>query len=437
MSRRGHKVAPFKKGPDYIDAAWLAQAAGRSCRNLDPWLMPEDTIQGLFSLHASKTRISIMEGNRGLFDGMDAQGSNSTAELCRILSMPVLLILPVVKQTRTAAAIVLGCEQFAQKHKIKLGGVVLNRVATARQKRVICQAIEDYTETPVLGAIPRLKDTSLIAGRHLGLIPVAEQAEPRTMLDFAAQVMEDHVDLDAVLAMADEAGTMPVMTPVDHDAPQAKVRIGVVRDGAFNFYYPENLQALEDAGARLVMVDALQDDRLPQLDALYVGGGFPETHLGRLERNKALRNDIRSAAAKGLPVYAECGGLMFLCDEVRTADGAASMCGVLPYTVTMHKKPAGHGYCELLVEKPNPFYAVGEVLRGHEFHYSRVEQDTSATAVCAMRRGTGLGNGRDGLCFQNVWASYTHIHAAGLPQWARGMIRAAQGFSSENTKETL
>jgi cobyrinic acid a,c-diamide synthase len=422
-------VAPFKKGPDYIDAAWLGAASGRDARNLDTYMMPPAAI-GESLRRSGDADLALVEGNRGLHDGFDAAGSHSTAELAKLLRSPVLLVLDVTKMTRTAAAVVLGCA--ALDREVNLAGVILNQVSTGRQERVIRDAMEAVGAPPVLGAIPRL-DGDLLPGRHLGLLTAVEHPRREEALRRAEDAVSAHVDLDALLASARSA---PAVEFADHPARRAgePVTIGVFRDRAFSFYYPENLEALEEQGAELVFISPLEDERLPEVDGLYAGGGFPEVHAERLSDNRGFREQVRAAVEAGLPIYAECGGLMYLGRELSMGDDRFPMSGVLDLALEQTSRPQGHGYVEAEVDRSNLFHPDGARLLGHEFHYSRViEEEEMPETVLRLERGRGACSGRDGFAVGRVWASYLHLHALGTPTWAPAFVRLAGQFREERT----
>jgi cobyrinic acid a,c-diamide synthase len=423
LARRGAKVAAFKKGPDYIDAAWLGAAAGKPGRNLDTFLMKDESLGKALETGAGADLL-VVEGNRGLYDGVDAQGGHSTAELAKKLGAPILLVVDVTKTTRTAAALVLGCQKLDPEAWI--AGVVLNRVATPRHEAVIRDAIASATGVPVLGAIGLLRSEARLVGRHLGLVTAAEHPGREEALEKIADVVECAVALDAVVALAGRAfeRTFPEAAPPSKgDA----VRIGVVRDVAFSFYYPENLEALEARGAELVPVAALEDEAIPDVDAVYVGGGFPEVHAERLSLARRFLGSLREAAASGVPVYAECGGLMLLSRDLSVQGRRYPMAGVLDLQVEQTVRPKGHGYAVGSVDWPNPFFAVGTELRGHEFHYSHVVAGADAgRTVMGLSKGTGVHERRDGVVKGNVWASYVHLHASTSDAWADGLVAAAR-----------
>ena len=421
LANAGFAVSPFKKGPDYIDAGWLGLAARRPCHNLDPFLMDADTIRDSFRRHLAEEGIAVVEGNRGLFDGVDSRGGYSTAELARILSLPVVLVVDCTKTTRTVAAMVLGCRML--EPDIDIAGVVLNRIGTERQRQVISEAVEGDAGVPVLGAVFRSRD-DVFPQRHLGVTPGPEHADAEEAVEKLAARISEQVDRERIVALAGECSAACVS---GETGPGSGPVIGVVRDSAFQFYYPDNLAALESLGARLVEIDATRDPGLPPLDGLYIGGGFPETNAAALAENAGLRGELKSLALAGLPVYAECGGLIYLGESLEHEGRVYPMTGVLPIRFKMARRPQGHGYTELLTERDNPFYPRGAVVRGHEFRYSRVNHwdGDPDELVFRVRRGVGFAGKRDGVRRARVLGLYTHVHALATREWARGMLSAA------------
>ncbi|NQT69905.1 MAG: cobyrinate a,c-diamide synthase [Desulfobacteraceae bacterium] len=435
----GKNVTPFKKGPDYIDAGWLALAAGRPCHNLDTFLIETKHILQSFLRHSGKNDIAVIEGNRGLYDGIDIQGSTSTAELAKLLQAPVVLCIDCTKSTRTMAAAVLGCMQFDPAVDIK--GVVLNRVAGSRHEQILRQSIEHHCNIRVLGAVPKLGKQNF-PERHMGLIPTQEHAWAKESIDAAAQIAVKYLDLDALAEIARQAPNLgsggiqypaasrqPPATNNQHSAP----RIGIIKDSAFQFYYPENIEALVDAGAETVFISPLTRDTIPPVDALYIGGGFPETHAEQLSANVTFKAQLKLLAQDGLPIYAECGGLMYLGEELVLDEKSYPMAGVLPVVFGFSKKPQGHGYTIVVVKEKNPYFEVGAELRGHEFHYSRVLKWRGAAKdlIFGMKRGTGFIDNKDGVRYKNVLATYTHLHALGSPAWAEAMVRNAIAYKNK------
>jgi cobyrinic acid a,c-diamide synthase len=391
LRKKGSKITPFKKGPDYIDAGWLARASGVPCYNLDLFMMsPEQAVES-FMAHSFGSHIAVIEGNRGLYDGMDHKGTYSTAELAKLLNAPVVIIIDCTKTTNTIAAMVL----------------------------------------PVLGAIPRLKDDPF-PERHMGLTPFQEHQGIEESIAAVEEIGARYLDMDQILRVAASAGTIKAVESkqlsVDNRNRLRSAaygpRIGVIRDSAFQFYYQENFEELEKRGAKLIEVSPLSENSLPDIDALYIGGGFPETHAIALAENISFRDSLYNAIQDSLPVYAECGGLMYLGKSLRLDERTYPMVGALPITFGLQKKPLAHGYTIVEVEEANPFFSRGSIFKGHEFHYSRVlEIEKNDTNMAFnVKRGKGIVDNKDGICYKNVFASYTHLHAIGSPEWADGMI---------------
>jgi cobyrinic acid a,c-diamide synthase len=422
---QGRSIVPFKKGPDYIDAAWLRWAAGVPCYNLDPYLMPREQIVGSFLRRTQGVHGAVVEGNRGLYDGVDAQGTYSTAELAKVLRVPVVVVMEATKTTRTAAAMILGLRQLDPE--VDLRGVILNQVAGGRHESVLRQSIERYSGVRVLGALPRLRGISF-PERHLGLVPPEEHGSQDEVIRVAADAVRSHVDLEALWEAARACGELPALH-LYRGKPGGRVqcRVGVVQDEGFHFYYPENIEALEEHGAEVVSFSALNQRRLPQVDALYIGGGFPEVYVQRLADNATLRADIRSAVEDGLPVYAECGGLMYLGNRLRVRGREYPMVGALPLVTEFTERPQGHGYTGLEAVAGNPFFPVGYRLKGHEFHYSRIVALDESQVEFGFRveRGSGLDGRREGIVRKGVLGTYTHIHALGCDAWPQGLVRQA------------
>jgi len=472
LSESGKSIAPFKKGPDYIDAGWLALAAGRPCYNLDSFLLNEDQNLQSFLSHSINSDISIIEGNRGLYDGIDLEGSTSTAELAKLLKCPVVLCVDCTKITRTMAAVVAGCIQFDRQ--VSINGVILNRVANARHEKKLCETIEHYCKIPVLGAIPKLNQ-QLFPERHLGLVPTPEHDWAKDSIEAVIRIAQEHLDLDAIVAIARQApelnaeigmgtaetknqepaagdrepetrrqkpaaGDQRPGTSLPSAARRAKggdqkPRIGILKDSAFQFYYPENIDALVAGGAEVIFISPLRDTELPELDGLYIGGGFPETHAQQLADNKNFSARLKDLVEDGFPIYAECGGLMYLGESLVLEGKSYPMAGVLALTFDFYQRPQGHGYTIFKVERENPYFAVGSEIRGHEFHYSRVSNWTGdkSDLVFHMKRGVGIDKDRDGIIYKNVLATYTHVHAVGTPEWGEALVRRATLFKKRTS----
>jgi cobyrinic acid a,c-diamide synthase len=326
---------------------------------------------------------------------------------------------------------VLGCQKFDLDVPIK--GVILNRLANLRQETIIRKSIEHYCHLPVVGAIPRLTNITF-PGRHLGLVPPQEHPRAQEAIGNAAEIAGKYLDLDTLWQIANHAPPLPVSSKIYPERIQRKVAIGIIRDSAFQFYYPENIEALEREGAEILEFSALTDELPPSIHALYIGGGFPETHAAVLSANVRLRQSIKQAARDGLPVYAECGGLMYLGEKLIWEGKDYPMVGVFPIVIGVSKKPQGHGYSIIEVDAPNPFFKPGQILRGHEFHYSHIlglSHNENIYFAFKMKRGQGIKNNMDGLCYKNVLATYTHLHAFGTKEWVEGIMNRAVAYKEQ------
>jgi cobyrinic acid a,c-diamide synthase len=428
LTRRGRRVVPFKKGADYIDAAWLSRAANHLCRNLDLFMADRDQVYRSFIRAAPAGDIALIEGNRGLYDGMNAAGTYSSAELAKLVKAPVILVCDSTKTTRTLAAMILGCRQFDDEVDIR--GVVINRIAGRRHEEILRETIGSYCDLPVVGAIPKMRNLQF-PERHLGLVPPQEHDRVPDAVRVAADVIEQYVDMDAIEGLAAGASVLPrVDVAVDGRKARPSVRIAVLRDEAFQFYYPENLEALEREGGQLIELSPLRDRQLPPVDAMYIGGGFPETLAESLVANAEFRKSVAGAVEAGMPVYAECAGAVYLGEKLIIGENTYPMTGAMPVTYGFSERPQGHGYATMEAVGDNPFYRPGETIRGHEFHYSHVlELDKSKlTFAFKVKRGSGMDGEHDGLCYKNALATYCHIHALGATNWAASFVRAANSY---------
>jgi cobyrinic acid a,c-diamide synthase len=434
LTQRGLSIQPFKKGPDYIDPSWLTVATDRSCRNLDLFLIPKDRLRQSFHRSCEGADLAVVEGAMGLYDGLDAYGT--TAEIASFLNLPILLVVNTSRMTTSIAAMVKGYQLF--QTDIKIAGVILNYVSGRRHEEKLRGAVEQHCGIPVVGSIPRDPDLQIVE-RHLGLIPSLEADGATSLVQRIGKKLESHLDLEGILKIAKECRlARPVPFPTGERKEERleqpiKAKIGVMRDRAFNFYYPENFEALEEEGAQLIFINSFVD-RLPEVDGLYFGGGFPEFFLEDLEKNRELREDIARAIEAGLPVYAECAGLMYLCRSVHWQGRSFKMVGIIPAEVQLSDKPEGHGYAVVEVIDENPFFPVGLTLRGHEFHHSSLSRPGDLRFAYQVKRGQGVHHQRDGIVYKNLFASYVHLHALGTPEWARGFVSLASKERRSNLR---
>jgi cobyrinic acid a,c-diamide synthase len=425
---RGLAVQPFKKGPDYIDPMWLSLAAGRACRNLDYNTMTDAEITAAFIRHGGDAGLALIEGNKGLYDGLDLEGGNSNAALAALLGAPVVLVVDARGMTRGVAPLILGYQAFGSD--MRIAGIILNKVGGERHESKLRAIIERYTDVPVLGALHRHPEME-IPERHLGLMPSAEFGNAGEKIEAIASIVARQVDLDRLIAVAETAripgGEKLARKPAKR-AARKTARLGVVRDSAFCFYYSEDFEALEAAGAELVPIDTLCDTGLPGIDGLFIGGGFPETHMTVLEANVALRDELRAAIEGGMPVYAECGGLMYLARSLTWRGATCEMVGAIPADVVTHDRPQGRGYVRLRETKSFPWPVTdGEPgpreIPAHEFHYSSLENIGDGVSFAYdVLRGHGVDGRRDGIVYKNLLASYAHLRDTDRSAWARRFV---------------
>ncbi len=431
LQLRGLSVQPFKKGPDYIDPMWLSLAAGRNCHNLDFYTMKEQEILAVFSRHAQDAEVSVIEGNKGLYDGLDLEGGNSNAALATLLGAPVVLVIDARGMTRGIAPLILGYQAFDKR--VNIAGIILNKIGGSRHEAKLRAIIEHYTDIAVLGAV-HFDEKLVIAERHLGLVPSNEAAAARDKMDSLADALEAQVDIDHLLAIAGMAKGPEAMPAPRPTSARPDMRVGIARDSAFGFYYPGDLEALETAGARLVPVNMLQDTNLPDVDALLIGGGFPETHMAALEANISLRTQVQAAIQGGLPAYAECGGLMYLARSMTWKGRRFEMAGAIPGDIVMHDKPQGRGYVQLRETGSSPWphpEGASETLPAHEFHYSSLENlEGEPIFAYEMLRGAGVDGRHDGLVIGNLLANYAHLRDVEGNRWARRFVAFARECKS-------
>lgn len=436
LTREGLAIQPFKKGPDFVDPGWHRIASRRVSRNLDTFFMTPEKIREVIAQSARDSDVSIIEGAMGIFDGKDLEGSTSSAEIAKISNTPVILVVDTRRMTRTSAALVLGCQLFDPE--VKIAGVILNRVRSKRHEELMRAMIEETCHLPVLGALPTNDDLH-IPDRQLGLVSAPEVAHQDDLIDNLADIVAEHVDLEALVSIAQSAAPLGEHEETLLSASSAPITIhkqhptiAIIRDKAFCFYYEENLQALTCEGAELAFVDSLTDAQLPDnIHALYIGGGFPEEFAEQLEANEGFRASVKQHIEANLPVYAEGGGLMYLGNTLSYRDKSYQMVGALNLDTVMQEQRLAHGYSLLEANGEHGWFERGTVLKGHEFHHSQVTNlsPTAPFAFCKTRgtgRGAGVDGTHDGLCYRNLIASYTHVNAIASPVWARQLVQQAQ-----------
>ncbi|MCL4472763.1 MAG: cobyrinate a,c-diamide synthase [Actinobacteria bacterium] len=437
LKRRGLKVAPFKSGPDYIDPGFHLAVTGQRSRNLDTWLTSAEAVREIYRRGSSGADVSVIEGAMGLFDGRTGgSGSCSTAEVAQLTGGAVVLVVDCSRLARSLAPVLAGFAAFDRN--VDLAGAVLNNAGSPGHVRTLEEAARE-AGVPVLGVMPRREDIGL-PSRHLGLVQAEKgEAEFEERLQRIIDHVAENIDIDGLLEVARTDTARNTARPEDSAArdaarpdtarpetQQARVRIAVARDEAFSFYYVDSLEALEAAGAELIYFSPLHDVELPECEGLYLGGGYPELYAGGLEANASMLRSVAGALREGLPAYAECGGLVYLCREVLIEGKSHSLAGALPLDARMTGKRQALGYVEAIAKKDNLLLAAGASIRGHEFHWSAIDwrQDELAYDCFSSREAGGKA---EGFAAGNVLASYVHVHFSGNPAAAARFVGACAG----------
>ncbi len=415
LRRRGLVVQPFKVGPDFIDPLHHGRASGRPSRNLDGWMLGVEINRQRFARATADADAAVIEGVMGLYDGSEGKSDRgSTAEMAKLLDLPVVLVIDAGAMARSAAALIHGYVAFDPT--VRFAGVILNNVGGTAHAEMIRDAVGD--SIAILGALPRTADL-VIPERHLGLHLPHEARED--YVDQVASLIEDHVNVDQLLSTTRIPRRSP---PVKADPPQPRVRLGVARDEAFCFYYADNLELLAEAGAELVEFSPIKDPLPRDLDGLYVGGGYPELHAMELAENRETTTAIREFAGAGAPIYAECGGLMYLAQQLRVDDSVFPLCGVLPFSTTM---PGALQLAYVEVETTGGLFGPGRKARGHLFHRSEISGDGPPPSCYRVRTSRG-DHTEEGYQHRNVLASYIHLHFASEPSLAGAFVDRCEGF---------
>jgi len=430
LAETGAIVQPFKKGPDYIDPMWLSKAANRPCHNLDFYTMQQSEIIDTVGHYSKAADITVIEGNKGLYDGLDLDGSNSNAALASLLKAPVILVLDARGMTRGIAPLILGYQAFDKE--INIAGVILNQLGGSRHEQKLHSVIEHYTDVKVIGSVYKNPALS-IDERHLGLMPSNEDDSADVKIQQIRDIVKDQVDLNLLRSIANNADALPAGKSQKQQTIHitTPLKIGIVENDAFGFYYPDDLDALRATGAELISIDTIRDKSLPEIDGLFIGGGFPETRINELQQNTQMRSQIKQALDNGLPCYAECGGLMYLSRNLQWQDQSGEMVGFIPADCVMHKAPQGRGYIQLEETALHPWGSFQPspqpIIAGHEFHYSALENlPTDVKFAYQVKRGAGINGEADGIVINNTLASYAHLRDTAANHWAQRFIQFVQ-----------
>lgn len=437
LSQRGYKVQPYKVGPDYIDPSYHNIATGNISRNLDTWMLDEKIVCGLFASSAAQGDIAVIEGVMGLFDGSSGTSeAGSPAQVAKILDCPVVLIVDVRSMARSAAAVVMGFQKMDPG--VKIAGVILNRISSDRHLRLVSEAIAAYCDIPVIGFVRKNAGLSL-PSRHLGLVPTAEGGELIDRISALAENIAEGINFEILADIAHKAGDIkpPDGQKAAVQTAAETVRVAIARDEAFSFYYQDGLEVLESFGVELVPFSPLCDTELPaDIDGIYIGGGYPEIFAGQLTENRALREEIKNCGHGKMPVYAECGGLMYLTEAICDFDGQEyPMAGLVPAKCHMEKKLAGMGYVTVENLAASLLGPEGYFYRGHEFHYSRLEPlNNGFSWACKLTRNKTGETVYEGYARDNILATYVHLHFATDPALARSFADKCRKYKEIKKK---
>lgn len=437
----GLNVQTYKKGPDYIDPLWLARASRHPCFNLDFNTQSTAEIIATYGQNLQERDLAIVETNKGLFDGLDLLGADSNAQMAKTLKTPIILVIDAVGITRGIAPLVLGFSNFDPD--IKISGIILNKVGGSRHESKLRNAIEHYTDIPLLGAVSA-QDSLQISERHLGLTTPSEKfqyqhhQDTQTLIEKLATTMQNSVDLDAVLTLAtSNIDSIPAASTLAQIHPTPDITIAVARDSAFGFYYADDLEAFQMLGAKLKFFSPLSDQVLPEADGLFIGGGFPETHMKALEKNTAMRAQILAAIQSGLPTYAECGGLMLLSNSIHWQGNSANMVGAIDGNCHMHTKPQGRGFSILhpttnQLWNPGSAKTVATPIPAHEFHYANIQNLPESTRYAyTVKRGHGIDGQNDGIVINNLLANFCHLRNTAKTPWIKDFLGFVRKCKSE------
>jgi cobyrinic acid a,c-diamide synthase len=437
LGRRGLTVAPFKVGPDFIDPGHHALVVGRASRSLDGWMLSRTYNRLAFQDHAAWCDVAVVEGVMGLFDGFSGKNEEgSTAQMAKWLNLPVLLVVDAASMARSAAALVQGFQRFDPQ--VQFAGVVFNRLGSEGHRAFLQEAMAAYVDLPFLGGLLR-DDRLCIPERHLGLTTVEDAPLTAMQEDLLVTSIEAGLDVDGLLARLPEIATAPGSQSAGRQENPSPVRMGVARDRAFCFYYPDNLELLAAAGVVLVPFSPMDDRQLPaDLDGIYFGGGYPELYAAKLAANRDMRAMIRQCSRQGMPIYGECGGFMYLCRELEDTSGAIhAMCGCFPFRSRMHSGLAALGYREVLLTVDTLLGEKGSILRGHEFHYSDLSDAAAADSVdtvYAVSARQGKQRTAEGYRTDQTLGSYIHLHLGSRPEGARALAEACRQYCQTRKK---
>ena len=430
-----YNLATFKKGPDYIDPLWISKASKTSCYNLDFNTMSTAEIKKLFKSKTQNTALNLIEGNKGLFDGVSLDGSDSNAAMAHLLKLEIILVIDCSGITRGIAPLINGYKDFDPKIKYK--GIILNNIASDRHEGKIINAIAEYSDFKVFGSIHKNNKIEILE-QHLGLQPSFLTSSNNNIINNIASLVKSSVDIKHLVKGVSNKKKLSTKTPNVITKKYAGITIGVALDNAFGFYYADDIEKFKSLGARIIYFNTLKDKSLPNVDALFIGGGFPELVAKELSSNKKMISSIKNFINANKPVYAECGGLMYLAKSIKINDKSFRMVGIINGRVVMHDKPVGRGHVELIKSSSHPWLLSNDSIKAHEFHYSRLSLDAKlSNYTYKVKRGYGVNGKYDGIKYKNLLATYSHLRDTKKTTWITNFLEFIKNNKKNETKNNI
>ena len=421
-------ISVFKKGPDYIDPLWLSRAVKSNCYNLDFYTMSHHEILQLFKTTSQNSSITITEGNKGLFDGLSLDGSDSNASLAKLLKLEVILVIDCIGITRGIAPLLNGYKNFDKKVKYK--GIILNNIASDRHEIKIINAINEYTNLKVLGSVHRNPCLD-IKEQHLGLEPVFQNNSANKIIKSISSVIKSSIDIKSLLPEKSKNIISQKSSKIVINSKRMNLKIGIAKDDAFGFYYADDIEKIRSYGVKVKYFDTIKDKSLPVVDGIIIGGGFPELVAEKLSKNLKMKESMKDFIESNKPVYAECGGLMYLSKSIKFKSKNYKMVGVIKGEVSMHSKPIGRGYVNIRSKKKHPWMKEDIIIKAHEFHYSQIKLNQKYNYAYEVQRGYGINNKYDGIIHKNLLASYSHLRDTKGSKWVLNFLK----FIMDNKNE--
>ena len=435
LNSLNYKLSVFKKGPDYIDPLWISKSGKTNCYNLDFNTMSLQEIKSLYKQKTSTSDINIVEGNKGLFDGVSLDGSDSNAALAKLLKLEIILVIDCIGITRGIAPLINGYQQFDSKLKYK--GIILNNIASDRHESKIINAVNEYSDFKVFGSVYKNKKLEILE-QHLGLQPSFTKSNSNNIIKNISSVIKSSVDMKHLLKGIKIKKQSPIIVSTSTKRKYTDIKIGIPLDNAFGFYYADDLEKIKSFGAKIIFFNTLKDKSIPKVDALFIGGGFPELVAHELSSNNKMMESIKKFIEANKPVYAECGGLMYLAKSIKINKQTFKMVGVIDARVAMNSKPIGRGHVELTTLSSHPWLKSNDIINTHEFHYSDILLNTKTSEFTyKVKRGYGINGKYDGIKYKNLMATYSHLRDTKKTNWIENYLKFIKNTKDNETKKHI